>query len=180
MTVKQFDKLSKNKKAVLVAQDVLAQLEAEKYIAHTGNYIDSYNSTQDFKGDIKEQFDTLEPCGVCALGSMLLSATHLGNKLTFDDLSISCSGIEDINNLKVISLFNSIFKPKQLLLIETAFEGYNSFAMDSRFGRDVLAQQLTVKEYDSCNKFFEKYRISGERLTAICNNIIRNSGTFVL
>ena len=194
MTVKQFDKLSKKKKAVLVAQDVLLQLKAKKYIANAGHYIESDNDNCDKNLDIKDKFEELKPCTVCALGSMLLSATHLGNKLTFKDINIISSGSDQINNKNVKDLFNSIFDGNQLLLIETAFEGYSPFEEranypksleyyineSDRFGNDVLGYVLNLKEAIDCTKFFRKYRNDENRLKAICNNIILNSGTFVL
>lgn len=193
MTTKQFQKLSKAKKAVLVAKDVLEQLAAKKYRANTGNYI-SFDGQIPFEGDIKSNFDKLPSCKVCALGSMLLSCTKLGNVLTTDDIdtSVGHSDLTSSDNVRV--LFDSIFSNKQLLLIETAFEGYNDWKYMSnsdefkeyekdfeyyqsadRYGDD---ETLSFEEASACTKFYMKYR-KDVRLIAICNNIIENDGTFI-
>jgi hypothetical protein len=197
-----FNKLSKKKKAVLVAEDVLAQLKAEKYIAKADTYITFNDAQFDGGQDIKSSFDGEWKCKSCAIGSMLLSCTHLGNKLTFGDIGIyendSIVINEDMYNAAVKALFNSVFHPHQLLLIETAFEGYNDWdGMSSneikkekedfeynrnshRWAQDVMNETLSYEECVKCNKFFLKYQNDEKTLIAICNNIILNSGEFVL
>jgi hypothetical protein len=195
MTTKQFNKLSKAKKAVLVAQDVLAQLNANKYTAQTGVYV-RFDDEIEFEGDIKSNFDKLPRCSVCALGSILLSCTNLGNVLTtdiIDDYRIGHDELQDDDGVK--KLFSSIFSDKQLLMIETSFEGYSAwecwtvsdikkhskigFSYFEAFDRYADGERLSFEETLACQKLFLKYDSDQERLEAICNNIIKNNGVFI-
>lgn len=185
MTTKQFNKLSKARKAVLVAEDVLLQIKAKKYVPKTDKYIaiiGEYFYTRELNSrDIKTNFDIIPPCQVCALGSMLLSCTHLGNLLTFDDIIINGSGMRDINNDNVKKLFKSIFDDKTLTLIETCFENtekFNTIGIDN-FGKDVLDVELSEEELQKCYIFYSKYKTDQTRLIGICNNIIKNNGVFI-
>ncbi|MFN9112105.1 MAG: hypothetical protein ACK5XN_18725 [Bacteroidota bacterium] len=194
MTTKQFNELSKDKKAVLVTQDVLAQIEANKYVPNTGAYV-RFEEKISFEGDIKSNFDKLPQCRVCALGSMLLSCTNLGNVLTTDIISNDRIGHYELQDDGVKELFNSIFSDKQLLMIETSFEGYSewecwtvseikkhskpffNYCEDAdRYADD---ETLSFEETLACQKVFLKYEDHQERLEAICNNIIKNSGVFI-
>lgn len=205
MTTKQFNRLSKAKKAVLVAEDILLQLTTEKYIANTGTYImiekSEFELNVEKEDDIKSNFDKINHCEVCALGSVLLSCTKMGNLLTFNDINIENSSIDSINNNNVKKLLSSVFDTHTLLLIETAFEGYEPFeyaynlneykeywelegneyseAAD-RFAKNIYEETLSFEECAACTKFFRKYKDDDKRLRAICKNIIKNNGKFVL
>jgi hypothetical protein len=180
MTTQEFNALPQNEKAVLVAKDVLAQLECGKFKPIVNVYISTNQTVYDlgvnFDDDIKTNFDKLPQCQVCALGATLLSATHLGNLLTFRNINIARSSIEGINNEKVSELFESIFTFKQLLLIETAFENYISNA--TRFATDVKDELLTNDEITKCIDFYNSYTDIQDRMTAIFQNVIENNGVF--
>jgi hypothetical protein len=194
MTTKQFNELSKDKKAVLVAKDVLAQIAANKYIPNTGAYV-RFEYEIDFEGDIKSNFNKLPQCSVCALGSMLLSCTNLGNVLTTDIISNDTIGHYELKNDDVKELFSSIFSDKQLLMIETSFEGYSDwesytisyikdwFKQDFYYSeasdRYADDERLSFEETLDCQALFLKFDSDQERLEAICNNIIRNNGIFI-
>jgi hypothetical protein len=193
MTTEQFNILPVNEKAILVAKDVLAQIKAEKYIAYEGSYISFYGSLP-FEGSIKENFNELPQCKVCALGSMLLSSTHLGNVLTTKDMPDYPDADELRDSEKITNLFNSIFTDKQLLMIETTFEGYSEFYDHNKSGikkkfqeefnyyecSDRYAKEkLTFDETLACEMFYRKYKDSEKRLKAICRNIIKNNGVFI-
>lgn len=192
MTTEQFNGLPKNEKAILVAKDVIKQLNDNKYIANTGLYL-RFEDEFEFEGDIKSNFDKLSQCQVCALGSMLLSSTNLGNILTTDDIDLSVGILDLQSSTNIQTLFDSIFTDKQLLLIETAFEGYSDwqefnitnineekenfhyYEGNSRYANN---EELTFEEAYNCTMFFRKYE-HRERLIAICNNIIKNNGIFI-
>ena len=194
MTTKQFNKLSKAKKAVLVAQDVLAQIATNKYVPNTGAYV-RFEYEIDFEGDIKSNFDKLPQCSVCALGSMLLSCTNLGNILTTDIIINGRIGHYELQDDDVKELFSSIFSDKQLLMIETSFEGYSAWecwtvsdikkhskAFFSYFecaGRYADDERLSFEETLACQKLFLSFDSDQYRLEAICNNIIKNNGIFI-
>lgn len=195
MTTEQFNALPNNEKAVLVAKDVLVQIKAKIYIPYTGTYIHP-NDGFKFEGSIKKNFEKIPECKVCALGSMLMSSTHLGNILTTSDIGNS-PDVDDLRNSdKVSELFSSIFTDKQLLLIETAFEGYSEF-MDWSYSKTDIkriykkdfryeelsdrysTETLTFDESLACEMFHRKYNDDDKRLNAICRNIIKNNGIFI-
>jgi hypothetical protein len=194
LTVEEFDALPKNEKAVLVAKDVLKQIKLKKYIPNAGTYIKKnwdFDDLKDLglkkKDDVRNNFDKIPQCQVCALGSMLLSCTKLGNRLTFNDVDIiNGARIDNLNKPKIKKLFKSIFDGYQLLLIENAFEG-GSFTAD-RYANNILGHKLSDSDYNKCNEFYFKYAGYGgfsdesthNRMVAICENIIKNKGTFVL
>ena len=66
MTKKQFYRLSKKRRAIAVAEDVLLQIKSKKYIPNSGQYIahveleDGVNTA----GQINEQFDKIKECVV--------------------------------------------------------------------------------------------------------------------
>lgn len=194
MTTKQFNKLSKAKKAVLVAQDVLAQIEANKYMPNTGAYV-KFDEVISFEGDIKSNFDKLPTCQVCALGSMLLSCTNLGNILTTDIIINDRIGHYELKDDNVKQLFSSIFSDKQLLMIETSFEGYSDwegctvsdikkhckqyFHYSEGADRYADDERLSFEETIACQELFLSFESHHDRLEAICNNIIKNNGIFI-
>jgi hypothetical protein len=194
MTTKQFNELSKDKKAVLVAKDVLAQIEDNRYIPNTGAYV-NFKEEIPFIGDIKSNFNKLPQCNVCALGSMLLSCTNLGNVLTTDIIMNDRIGHYELQDDGVKELFSSIFSDKQLLMIETSFEGYsdwesytisyikdwfkNDFYYSEASDRYADDERLSFEETLDCQALFLKYDSDQKRLEAICNNIIRNNGIFI-
>ena len=193
LSVEEFDALPKNEKAVLVAKDVLMQIKLKKYIPNAGSYIKGsvdYDSLKALglkkKDDVKNNFDKIPPCKVCALGSMLLSCTNLGNRLTFSDVDIINSSVYNLDKPKIKKLFNSIFDAYQLLLIENAFEKPSN-SID-RYAKNILGLKLSEEDFDKCYNFYRKYNSgyfndkssNSERMVAICKNIIKNKGRFVL
>lgn len=193
-----FSKLSKPKKIVAIAKDVLMQIKNRRYIANTGAYITSIKMNEGYLRDfidqsIKKNFGKIKKCTVCAMGACLMSITKFENKLNFGEVGSSAS---DLDNPKVKELFSSLFTPIQLLLIERAFEGES--------GGTLVAEQIyDIDEYESdikkqvkkCEKFYQRFnkieegldinkrveqqeKNSEKRLTAIMDNIIYNKGTF--
>jgi uncharacterized protein YkuJ len=180
LTVEEFDALPKNEKAVLVAKDVLAQIDAKRYVPEVGRYLKVIDDREayelDDNDDIRTNFDKVPQCQVCALGSMLLSCTRLGNKLRFEDIDLTGMSIYKFHNEKIKSLFESIFDGYQLLLIENAFEGASYH--DKRYSKHILNFELNEDDFIRCNNFYNLYETDNERLIAICDNIIKNKGTF--
>ncbi len=207
LTPAQFRKLPRKEKAVLVAKDILAQIKAEKYAPETGSYGTIF-TTNEVEGAelINENFDKISKCTVCAIGATIMSCTHLGNQLQFDDLQrygageyyrdILYSNFRDNKTFK--KLLTSVFTPKQILLIETSFEGYSSFLHKpaswfdgnhddgdfkgiqnyDRVGQ-LYGAKLTFDEAYKCHvNYYMKFNTNEETLIAICKNVIKNNGNF--
>lgn len=162
-----FKAATKAEKRVMIAKDVIAQLKAKKYIANTRSYI-KYTGI-DYSCDVQSNFDKINRCRVCALGGILLSTTKYKNKLKANNVNYITSTDTSWNLLK------GIFDPKQILLIETAFE--ENYIAGSKVGRNKFFASLTEKEQNKAIEF-APHLTNEKKLIAICRNIIENKGTF--
>ena len=167
----EFKKATKAQKRVMIAQDVLAQLKAKRYVAESGCWVRiHYNPTTVAKTDsVQELFveKKIESCNVCALGGLFMSCTNFNNNTLLEDLDFASSELGDlIEEVKLSNKLNSIFSVKQLKLIESYFEendGY--FYINS--------------QYDRIKAFCDKHPSDKKRLQLIMENIVENGGTFV-
>ncbi len=202
LTIKEFKALSKSDRTVLVAKDVIQQIKAKRYNARAGSYIKnivfkgkSYYYDFGFENDdIKKNFEEIDSCIVCAIGSCILSTTKFANKLKFGDVGATTNSF----NPKAITLLNTIFTPKQQLLIECCFEGYcflisptefkrrkekKSFRYDESSERFACIKsdsvKLTYNEILNCLTFKVKYKTEKTLLVGIMENIIKNEGVFI-
>lgn len=203
LTIKEFKALSKSDRAMLVAKDVIQQIKARRYNVRAGSYIKHivfkgkiyyFNNGSIKNNDIKKNFEEIDSCVVCAIGSCILSTTKFANKLKFGDVGATTESF----NSKAITLLNTIFTPKQQLLIECCFEGYIYLASPTEFKKrrekesfeynessqrfahiksDSL--KLTYDEVLSCLTFKVKYKTETTLLVGIMENIIKNEGVFI-
>jgi len=181
----EFKKATKAQKRVLIAQDVLAQIKAKRYVAASGiwvlpNWSDKIDRGQIRVTDSVQKLfaeNAIDTCNVCALGGMFMSCTNLNNNTTVkqltdeaqDGLGASIDGGEKLSNG-----LNQIFSKTQLEIIETYFEhGDGWFRRDGYTGRSNGVDQKHV------DAFFEKYPEDDDRLKEIMKNIVANNGTFV-
>ena len=128
---KEFKKLSKAKKRVAIAEDVIDQIRLKKFEVQSGSWIDVITANPWDARLLEEMKDeSLQAkalsnevkCRGCALGGLMLSSTLYNNEAT----------IRDMNSVDVGSLIqeeedlpgglNSFFSKEQLQLIENAFE----------------------------------------------------------
>lgn len=172
----EFKKATKAQKRVMIAQDVLAQLKAKRYVAESGCWVQAnYNPTVTlaeikYHDSVQELFaeKTIESCNVCALGGLFMSCTNLNNNTLLEELD---DVSEDLGNLideeeKLSNKLNKIFTTSQLKLIETYFEANGGY----------------FRDYDEDNRieaFYNKHPSDKKRLQLIMENIVENEGTFV-
>jgi hypothetical protein len=187
-------RMTKAEKRVEIAKDVLKQIKANKYRPTSGVWVIDIDGTDvsdlvyatrredpisavDLKKDVVCKLRGT--CDVCALGSLFVSAI---DKFNHTKLSPTCymdfTEHEDSKENPLLKWFSA----KQLLLIESTFEGgHGGWAQNVV---DVLSANkifywddvVIPAIYAYCNKYSD----STNRLKAIMNNIIRNKGTFVL
>ena len=165
-----------NSRAILVAKDVIKQIE--HYSVCEGSYINVCipNTTYDkIKPiDLRDLIPTLKKariCKVCALGACLISKAKLFDNVPlegmFKDSNITNSKYLLCNN-KIHSLLQEIFPNQQAELIEAAFERSDNYGGNN-------SSENIIKAVDFGNNFdFPK-----ERLIAIMQNIIDNRGFFI-
>lgn len=79
-TAEEFDALSPVCKHVVIAQDVITQLDAGRYQAKEGVYVQSLKDDDDFD---RKRSDLLleQDCKVCAVGGVFLSLARLSHRL---------------------------------------------------------------------------------------------------
>jgi hypothetical protein len=180
---KRFDSLTKAEQRIAIIEDVLSQIDAGRYIPHGNVWIAfSYDEIKEIDGDVqlrtafkKEQ---LTDCDVCANGSLLMSLILFKNDFKVGDLPNGTSLYYAIRTswqanakIEVTSVgkrLHKYFTPKQLRLIEIAFEmGEGFFKVDA----------TSVKERKAVS-FGETYHSHSERLIAIMENMLKNDGIF--
>lgn len=170
---KKFAKLDKAGKRVMIAKDILLQLDSKKLIANAGKYIQRDSLNLKYDEDIKANYHKIKECKVCALGACLMATTKFNNKLKFDDIGDSFG---ELNLTKTSSLLLDLFSKKQLLLIECAFEGNQDYG--DRFSKNAFGIELSPMENQKADNFQSNYEGDDERLRTIMENIITNKGTF--
>lgn len=184
--IKDIDKiwnlLTDAEKRVLIAKDVIIQINTNIYKPKTGAYINLIKTFDEDEylhdKDVKSNFEKIKSCEVCALGSLLLSSTKYANKVNFTDI-YSCTFIKNKN---IKDLLISLFSPEQLCLIEVAFEKKYQRNSDN-FGRDISNYNFDIKLEEDINKaqfIYRNIHNHHDRMIAIMNNIIKNKGTFKL
>jgi len=144
----KFKSSTKPQKRVIVAKDVLAQLEADNIRAKVRVYLKGKtnrfvldDSTRKKKMEMRDYLPEMGTCNVCALGSLFYSKVAINNNCKAEveeyagekivDFSDHLDYDESEDDVLRLSL-EKIFSKPQLGLIETAFEGrdFMSEALD--------------------------------------------------
>jgi len=179
-TNSNFRKATKAQKRVLIAQDVLAQIKAKRYVAESGIWVAPHFSVN-VETVVHESAQKLfaekviTTCNVCALGGMFMSCTNLNNNTTVEQLERSADLGESVDcGIKLSNGLNQIFSKKQLMLVETYFE-----VGDGWFGEKGYTGESNGEDQYHVEAFYDKYPDEGDRLKEIMKNIIANDGTFV-
>ena len=185
-----FKKATKAQKRVMIAQDVLAQIKAKRYVAEPGMWVvptfsENFCNTDSDPGkeSVQQLFASkeIESCNVCALGGLFMSCTNLNNHTTYSQFN---SESEDIGALigyeeGLSNELDVFFSKNQLTLIEIYFEdGEGYFSIDNETV-DTGSRFYKSIDFDHVNSFNDKYQDDDDRLKAIMKNIVENNGTFV-
>ena len=177
----EFKKATKAQKRVMIAKDVLAQIKAERCFPKRGEWVrplwsddqKSIDIKLDPNSSIKDAFKSkaINSCEVCALGGLFMSCTNLNNNTTVGDMKTEYYIGEFVNDdVKISNELNRIFTQKQLMLIETYFEGGAGYFKSYSHHFSYSDEKLLVI-------FFKSFD-DDERLKMIMQNIIDNNGTF--
>lgn len=175
ISIKAFNALPKAKKRVLVAKDILKQIDASEYKPNTGGYIIVNNSPTNLDAVAKGNMNQLKGCEVCELGACLISISNFANTLTLRDI-ISPSTFSSTkaygNAIRARKLLLSVFSKRQLALLEACFEGCRAPYAEANF-KIFVGKEIKIGE-----KYANQFYSPTSRMIAISKNIIRNKGKF--
>lgn len=156
-------------KAVLVAKDVLEQLDALTFEAGRYFYVDDVTLIENITDDLQDCVDEVQKhCKVCARGALVLSKARLFNEVPLMDYVKSNDTIR-LFQYDTTDLLKDVWDEEQLDLIEAAFEG-DPTLLASDVDRDLIDEAVV---------FGGNYDTRKDRLAAIMENIIENNGVFV-
>lgn len=164
-----FAKLSKADKRVQIAKDCIARLEFKQVMYETGTVLSAKTLARlkEAHDDVKTTLTSPIKCTACAKGGLFLSYVGRANNYTKHNIDGTCSQYSNEHD-KLLEIFTIT----QLSLIETAFEGY-------QFITTYNGKDITLKNIKDAENFFNVYYSNdNERMIAICENIIKNKGTF--
>lgn len=154
---KIFNESTKAEKRVMIAQDCIDRLGCNLLSAYTGSFIT-------YIGEVNQEKVNTMTCEVCAKGGLF--ASYIGRVNNFSD---DCLG-NDEDNLAHKKL-REIFTLRQLAIIEFAFEGQQYiYSVNIPYDMQVKLEKFFDDNYDD----------DDQRLIKICENIIKNKGTFKL
>ena len=176
---KWFNSLSKAEKRVEIAKDVIIAVKANLFRIGTGYFSTalrdtvtsrSYVGGEDLQSYLASSRSNNIICRGCAVAGLFYSRIILGNEIQLNYREEKFYSIIHTSRGTIHNSLDNIFTTLQLDLVETAFE------------RNVYASELmTVKNeflFERAISFGENYLKLRERLIAICENIIKNKGTF--
>lgn len=181
-----FDNLSKAEKRVAIARDCIERIKLSQFNADTGAIVGGVNLKYYQEAcNVKDVLNSDDKfnCRVCAKGGLFMS--YLGRVNNFD-FTRGIEACEQDNNTPNMLKLMEIFSDKQLIYIETAFEGYQVIGTLKNFD----SYSLPNDKYNKAKAFNETFDMRDEngdfiynenaKLIAICENIIKNKGTFKL
>lgn len=187
-----FNESSDDIKRVMIAQDVLERIRLQQFRPYGGTVctitMEAYNSMKISSFDSARE-TMLRPdfrCNVCAKGAMLMSYVGRVNRLTVADTMCNYR-----HNNAAFQQLREIFSEYQLALIEAAFEG-NLYVCRDVNGESLFNTEKRRHELNSALSLYSPnknpdtgvvyYRQPNEYIkimTDICENIIRNVGTYI-
>jgi hypothetical protein len=176
--------MGKAEKRVTLAKDVILQLELQRLIAYSGDYICGLNLTFDengklIKNDVELQsILPTQTCRVCAKGAFFIADIMRRDKMKISEAK------HGIGNEKIVRRLSDIFTRNQLDLIETAFEKSVIYEENETLMEEKVIKSTGDVDYiytplaKKAISFGKKYKDTTNRMIAIMNNIIKNNGEF--
>lgn len=181
----KFSKANKVRRKIILAKDVIAQIEAQKFIAKTGSFCtieekDTYynpiNSLTKETSLQKLINNNKNQCNVCALGGIFTSLISITN-------NFNINSYQDPNDKDEFWLrLAEVFTPKELIIIENAFEQGNGFFNTFNNCSNILESwNITEEQFNKINtskaiSFGQRYLNLKDRMIAIMSKIIKDKG----
>jgi len=181
---KPFSKLSAAEKRIAIAEDIIKQINADRYSVRQGMWLAvdpvkpaSQEDAAKLNAKIIQnvllggrQTIVVETppatCTCCAVGAACASAIRLFNQDSLTGSPGFGYELEDYKQVK--SILQKYFPKAQIDLMEAAFE----------IRTDSHHRDAGEKSLDRAIEFGDGFIEDEDRLKAICNNIIKNKGTF--
>ncbi len=197
----KFEALSPIEKRVLIAQDVIRNIEVNRFRSSPGCY--TFFDHDLFDDNDKELRDVVKDkeCEVCAMGGLFICVIDRKDKMNTGEYL----GTNRVNKL-IVDYLADIFDKRQLALVEIAFEG-KTYVNDAfpeygkRFEHGILLSDDDVPEDVAAARriyadnyfdfemnshglltslsFEKRSELARKRMILIMENIIKNNGTFV-
>lgn len=161
-----FDKLSKAEQRVLIAKDLIARLKARRIVALQGTYVRALIGYGLIPKGANDETDLREvlakkKCRACEIGGLFLCALDRHDKLTVgDSYNLNGDHLGDGNFER--EYLRQWFSKTTLTNVEAAFEGWEAYIGYNK---------------SDFSKTMPKAK-PAQRMREICENIIRNNGTF--
>lgn len=171
LSTEAFNALPGWEQRVIVAEDVIEQIKVGRYRAGRGSYLYVNALNVGREDDVKDNFDQISGCRVCALGACLMSITHFKNKLKFNEVTEMEIRSKDSASRELMKGF---FSGAQWYLIEKAFERGGNAPV----GKAMVTIPGLVFGVKHAVRFGDNYWDDDTRLVAIMQNIIDNEGVF--
>ena len=153
----------KAKLRVAVAKDVLKQLGENKIKPVRGMFVEWEGGRDLVLGkELQPQMDKMGNCRVCNLGALFLSTVRLDDKFI-------CASTWHAGEFDVIPRLRKLFDPRQLELLELAFER----------GKGWASLRSVDAEGQAASRMFPRAALK-TRIRSCMENIIKNGGTFVV
>ena len=176
----KFNSMTKEQKKVQIAKDCIDRIMLEQLSAVEGSLvkfstIDKFQK-HDEKTSVKTVLNTVDApkCEVCAKGGLFLSYVGRTNEFNVNDFSpLNPNHFGGSEHQKLLEIFSH----RELAYIEYAFEDGQFLYYDSVNNCNI---EFTVSERNAIREFYNLYPSNNDRLIAICQNIIKNKGTFTL
>lgn len=194
MTMEEFDKLSRRKRACIIAEDTIAQIVSKIYTPkHAYNTTIADDPFALMDAEDASTFIRKNPQGIkcvgCARASLFISAIKFKDKLSLGQARKATFGYKQGTATEYLS---EDFSREQQALIECAYEGNTHFGfellqhMPERKGREFARQRSLASRFrKKIKKRWQNWKSAARRpefnsyvLIMICKNIIINNGTF--
>lgn len=168
-----FAAMTRGQRAVAVARDALRLLEAGRIVEQRGTYVAlGVSNEDDYRVAEGASLRSVLPnyeCHVCAMGALFVGAIDKFNGVQATGTELRDCIYKFNSGNTIVHHLAQVFTPRQLRLIEAAFETY-------RWGGDMIP---TEAEMDGIQRYTDVHPNRRQRLEAILANIVRNKGTFV-
>lgn len=166
MTKSNFDKLPIAKQRVIIAKDLIARLDAKKFVADNGYFKADKISAKvlaDTDRQVKEVFGNIT-CRGCEIGGIFAAAVDRYNALKLSDLRARSVKIGEIDPADMRAYLSRWFSKQTLNEIECAFEGWETNP-DREYGD---MPNLDFRPFE------EAFQDPDRRMRLITENIIKN------